>query len=314
MDGGQIFLSIIIVNWNGEPFVENCLNSIYTQDTRISYEVIVWDNASTDGSVSLIRQNFPQVKLIQSDKNLGFAGGNNRAFNHAHGEYYLLLNNDTVLREGTLDAMAEVVASNPSIGIWGFHLINPDGSTQKSAGRFPNIITEILDQTGLHKFIPYSQYAYSWYNTPEEADWVTGACMLIKRQVIEKIGMFDERYFMFLEDVDLCYRARKAGWQVRYHPKPTIVHMKGESSKPVLKKMIIQDRNSILYFVDKHYSRITASLFRIVVILGAFIRMVIWGIISLFTRKHSIIEKRNAYLAILLDSFSEKFLKESGTG
>ncbi len=231
-------LSIIIVNYNVKEFLQNLLHSITRSAADLSHEVIVVDNASDDGSVELLKEKFPDVKLISNKKNLGFSKANNQGLAEAKGKYVLLLNPDTLLREDTLRKMIEFFEANPKAGMAGCKILNPDGTIQLACRRsFPGPWTSFCKVTGLSSIFPKSKIfarynlTYLDENQTYEVDAISGSFMMLRKEVYEKIGGLDEQFFMYGEDLDLCYRVQQAGYKVFYVHNTQIIHYKGESTK-----------------------------------------------------------------------------------
>ncbi len=254
-------LSIIIVNYNVKEFIQNLLHSIVKAAAGIQYEVIIIDNASDDGSVEFIKEKFPEVKLIVNSVNRGFSKANNQGLLIAKGEYLLLLNPDTLVREDTFQNMIHFFKSTPEAGLAGCKILNPDGSLQLACRRsFPGPWTSFCKVSGLGSFFPnnriFARYNLTYLdeNQTYEVDAVSGSFMMLKREVYEKIGGLDEQFFMYGEDLDLCYRVQKSGYKVFYVHFTQIIHYKGESTK---RSGI--DETKIFYeamnlFVKKHLS------------------------------------------------------------
>lgn len=257
----MIDLSIIIVNYNVKEFLLNLLDSIGKAANNISIEIIVVDNASDDGSVDAIKEKYPDVILIQSSHNIGFGAANNLALERAKGKYFLLLNPDTIVREDTFKKMINFFEEHPECGIAGCKVLNPDGSLQLACRRgFPGPWTSFTKVMGLSKLFPKSRLfakynlTYLDENQTYEVDAVSGAFMMMRREVYEKIGGFDPQFFMYGEDLDLCYRAQKNNFKVYYVHSTEIIHYKGESTK---RSSI--DETKLFYdamhlFVKKHFS------------------------------------------------------------
>lgn len=254
-------LSIIIVNYNVKEFLLNLLDSIRKATKNFSIEIIVVDNASDDGSVDAIKEKFPEVKLITNSENIGFGAANNLALKEAKGKYFLMLNPDTIVREDTFEVMINFFEKHPECGIAGCKILNPDGSLQLACRRgFPGPWTSFTKVMGLSKLFPKSRLfakynlTYLDENQTYEVDAVSGAFMMMRREVYEKIGGFDPQFFMYGEDLDLCYRAQKANFKVYYVHSSEIIHYKGESTK---RSSI--DETKLFYdamhlFVKKHFS------------------------------------------------------------
>lgn len=283
-------LSIIIVNFNTPDLLRKCLNKVYKAlsfgKIEKESEVIVVDNASSDDSVSIVQKNFPKVVIIKNEKNLGFSVANNQGIKKATGKYILLLNSDTEINSDTLIKLLEVVKKDEKIAVVGGKLLNPDGSTQSSAGFFPNLgkvffwMFFIDDIPFVNKFLkPYHMEEKSFYEKEQLVDWVSGACFLFRREIIEKVGLMDENIFMYGEEVEWCYGIKKAGFNVVFTPSANIMHYKGGSSKEV-EGGIVEEFNAILFLYKKHKARWKWFLVRLFLKSGALLRIVIFGIIG----------------------------------
>ncbi len=271
-----IDLSIIIVNYNVKEFLLNLLQSIRNGLNNIRAEIIVVDNASDDGSVELLKERFPEVKLIVNSSNVGFGAANNQALQIAEGKYLLLINPDTIIKENTLKEMIGFFENHPDAGIAGCKVLNPDGTLQLACRRgFPGPWTSFTKVMGLSRLFPKSRL-FARYNLtflPEnetyEVDAVSGAFMMLRSELYRKIGGFDPRFFMYGEDLDLCYRAQKSGYKVFYVHTTEVIHFKGESTK-----RSSMDETKVFYdamhlFVRKHFSSsfLTESILQVAIIL-----------------------------------------------
>lgn len=257
----MIDLSIIIVNFNVKEFLQNLLSSILKSTGRLSTEIIVIDNASDDGSVEIIREKFPSVKLIASEKNLGFGRANNLGLEISKGKFILLINPDTIVQEDTFQKLIAFFEKTPEAGLAGCKVLNSDGTLQLACRRsFPGPWTSFTKVTGLGKIFPKSRLfarynmTYLDENQTYEVDAISGAFMMMRREVYEKVGGFDPQFFMYGEDLDLCYRIQKAGYKVYYLHETQIIHYKGESTK-----RSSLDETRVFYeamhlFVKKHFS------------------------------------------------------------
>lgn len=229
-------LSIIIVNWNSAAFLRECLLSIYATATHLKFEVIVIDNASFDGSELMVRREFPAVKFIQSKRNLGFAGANNVAFAHSSGRNVLFLNPDTEVTGNALSVMCSALDAIPDAGAVGCKLLNSDLSVQTSCIQaFPSLLNQTLDFDFLQRWFPNSRLwglrpLYASGNPASTVDIISGACLMIRRMVFEQVGQFSTDYFMYAEDMDLCYKVTQAGWRNYFIGHATVVHHEGRSS------------------------------------------------------------------------------------
>jgi len=257
----MVDLSIIIVNYNVKEFLLNLLDSIRKASKEISTEVIVVDNASDDGSSEILNEKYPDINLIVNNENVGFGKANNQALEIAKGKYILLLNPDTIVREDTFIKMIEFFQSHPEVGIAGCKVLNPDGTLQLACRRgFPGPWTSFTKVMGLSTLFPKSRLfarynlTYLDENQTYEVDAVSGAFLMMTKDVYQKIGGFDKQFFMYGEDLDLCYRAQKSGFKVYYVHSTEIIHYKGESTR---RSSI--DETKVFYdamhlFVRKHFS------------------------------------------------------------
>jgi GT2 family glycosyltransferase len=230
-------ISILIVSYNTKDLLRKCLNNVIENSQGLSYEIIIVDNASKDGSPEMVAAEFPQIRLIRSDINLGFGPANNVAYQASQGKYIILLNSDAFLHPRTLNLSLDKVKSDASIGLGGARLINSDGSWQPSARLFPSLLNEFLQLSGLAAKYPkskfFGRFNMTWKsaNEPCLVDWVPGAFAIIPRIVLEKLGFFDEIFFLYYEEVDLCFRIKQADYKIWYFPDVVVTHLGGESAK-----------------------------------------------------------------------------------
>jgi GT2 family glycosyltransferase len=256
-------LSIVIVSWNVREDLRECLQSLLRDEgSRLEsgeIEIIVVDNASTDGTAGMVNLEFPRVKLLVNSQNLGYTKANNIGINHSRGKYILLLNPDTIVHQGALQALIDCAESHPEAGIIGAKLLNPDGSVQRSARSFPDIGAGLFRNTFLGRLFPNNPFVRRYlladfgYDEVREVDWVSGAAMLVRRDLIERIGGLDERFWAYCEDVDLCWRTWQAGYKVLFCPNAVITHKVGRSSDQRLVPSLIQHHKSMWLFYLKNY-------------------------------------------------------------
>ena len=246
-------LSIIIVNWNTKDYLLQCVKSIFQMREGLPLEIIIIDNGSQDGSGSEVKEVFPTVHLIENDHNLGFSKATNQGLQKSSGKYALLLNPDTQVKEGTIERLVSFMEVHLDVGIAGAQLLNPDGSHQNSIANFPSLATELLNKSLLRwlfpKAFPGKERGYS---EPIEVDSVIGACMIIRRQAIEQVGLLDEDYFLFLEETDWCYRMKKEGWKVYHVPQAEIYHFQGKSAEKDKKRAKVEYYRSRYHFFKKN--------------------------------------------------------------
>jgi GT2 family glycosyltransferase len=255
-------VSILILNYNTRELTINALRSVYQSMTSSSYEVILVDNASKDDSIEHIQREFPQVILILNQENVGFAIANNQAMRVAQGRYVLLLNSDTLIQQDTLDTMLQFMDKHSEVGAAGCKLVLQDGSLDKACKRgFPTPSASFYYAFGISKLFPrvprFNQYQLG-YMDPDEAypvDCLVGAFMFVRRSTIDQVGMLDEDFFMYGEDIDWCYRIKQAGWVNYYYPKTQILHLKGASSRRKPVKIVYEFHRAMWLFHRKHYKQ-----------------------------------------------------------
>jgi GT2 family glycosyltransferase len=232
-------LSVVIVSFNTCALLRECLQDLQKETVDIPSEVFVVDNNSADGSADMVATEFATVNLIRSSANLGFAAANNRAFPLCKGKYVVLLNSDAFLRPTALQRSIDHMESRPTAGLGGAKLIGRDGSWQPSARMFPSLLNEFFSLSGLSQRFPKSRLfgrqdrTWADQGEPTQTDWVPGAFAIIRRDVLEQVKYFDEAFFLYHEEVDLCRRIKQAGYEIWYWPDIVVVHLGGESSKTV---------------------------------------------------------------------------------
>lgn len=257
----RVDLSIIIVSWNTKKYLKNCLESIYQQKGNVPFETFVVDNNSSDGSQDMVKKDFPNVHLTINNNNAGFAKANNQALKNAKGRYFLLLNSDTKIKTNTLSQALKFASSHPKAGVIGGKIMNPDGSLQKSVRHFPTLCSQILILLKLHNFFPHLKSIKKYfaldfdYNKEQEVDQVMGAFFMINNECLKQVGFFDEKFWIWFEEVDFCKRVKEKGWLVIYTPVMEIIHAKGQSFAKfkAIKEQIIFNR-SLLYYFKKQVS------------------------------------------------------------
>ncbi|MHB1140952.1 MAG: glycosyltransferase family 2 protein [Sulfuricaulis sp.] len=227
-------ISAILVSYNTEELLPGVLNALNKSAGQLRLQTIIVDNASRDGSVALIRRDYAECELIENDINVGFGRANNQALPLIQSRYVLLLNTDAFVSRDTLEKTVAYMDEHERCGILGVKLVGRDGKLQPSCRYFPTPFNRFLNRTGLHRLFPWIRLMddMNWDHTStRQCDWVPGCFMVIRREVIDQVGLFDKRYFLYSEEVDFCFAAKKAGWQVHYYPATTVVHIGGESAK-----------------------------------------------------------------------------------
>ncbi|CAN5344047.1 glycosyltransferase family 2 protein [soil metagenome] len=269
----SIDLSIIIVNYNTKELTLSSIFSVRKFTKNINYEIIVVDNGSTE---TLTESK--DYKLIKSNENLGFAGGNNLGLKKAQGKYLLLLNSDTLIHNNVIGEMMDYLDKNSEIGIATCALKGKDGKLQSNGGYFPTISSVfswmmIQDLPFIDNIIQPFHPKIAFYTKSRELDWVTGAFLLTRREVINQIGYLDDDYFMYVEDTDFCFRAKKKGWGIFYNADFSITHLGGASSAKEFP--IISEFKNLKIFYKKHYPNQQYNILRIYLKLGSILRMIL---------------------------------------
>lgn len=289
-------LSVIIVNWNTKKLLQNCLSSIYKFTKGINFEVIVVDNGSSDGSVNMLKDNYPQVKIIHNEDNRGYAKANNQGLKIAKGKYFLLLNSDTYLVENSLKKIKDEADKYPESGIISPLLLNKDKSIQQSVGFFPNLpqvffwmmfIDDLPFGSMLH---PYHVDHDSFYKMQQEIDWGTGAALLVTKEVYKKVGGLDEAIFMYGEDVEWCFRVKKANFKVLFNPNTKIIHIGGGSAKQIRTSAFIGEFKGLIYFYKKNKSALALQILIALLKIGALLRIVLFTFTGRFKTAKAYVE------------------------
>ncbi|MBI3360349.1 MAG: glycosyltransferase family 2 protein [Chloroflexi bacterium] len=297
-------LSIIILNWNVRDLLRASLRSL-AHSPALSVETIVVDSASTDGSAEMVAREFPGAHLIAAAENLGYSRGNNLGLAASRGRHLLILNPDTAIVGDALDAMVNYAEAHPAVGILGPQLLNADGSVQSSRRRFPTLVTAFFESTWLQPYAPRRVLdRYYVHDASDDAtsdvDWVTGACLLVRRAVVEQIGGFDEEFFMYSEEMDFCRRARTAGWRVVYFPGAKVYHFEGKSSEQAIPERHIRFQRSKVRYFRKYHGPLAASALRLFLLLSYLQQLLLEGVKGLVGHKRELRRQRvRAYWQVL---------------
>lgn len=281
-------ISIIIVNWNTRALLQRCLESILAYPPTEKFEILVVDNASGDDSKGMLHQHFSTVRVIANQKNLGFARANNQAAYQARGRYLLLLNPDTLVRPTALPALVAYLDTHLNVGAVGPRILNPDGSLQVSAHPFPTLLREAWRMLHLDRLLPLSQYPLALWQSaePQPVDVLMGACILLRRELVQANTLFDEQFFIYSEEVDLCRRIRQAGWELHWLPSAVITHYGAQSTRQVADQMFLElYRNKVKYF-RKHHGRWGVFWYKLLLFFHALVRsLAAWSPRSLGYRR-----------------------------
>jgi len=281
-------LSIIIVNYNNSKLLEECLRSVYSSTHKATLEIIVVDNASSDDSVHMVKSLFPEVKVIENKENLGFIKATNQGLRIHDGRYALLLNDDTVTKDKAFDKMLQFMDKNPKAGACGPKLLNPDGTIQRQGSL-------------LGKRFWRSPH-------PKEVGFLMGAALMVRKEVIDKVGILDENFFFYTDDLDWCKRIKKAGWKIYFLPEPEVMHYKGYSSTRVFnKRLFVEGFRGGLYFCRKHYGLIAYFIYRLFLLILAIITSILTLLSYPFRKnKAEAIQRAKAYFKIFKICLSGK--------
>jgi GT2 family glycosyltransferase len=286
-----IDLSISIVNTDNRDLLAQCLASIYQTVQRASYEILVVDNCSTDGSAEMIRARFPAVQVIENEARLGYSASHNCALRRCQGRYLLVFNEDMRVLPGALDAMVVFMDAHPDAGMLGCRLLNPDGSLQPSCRAFPHLRIMLCRSLYLDKLFPRSRwfgadYLSQWsHDTVREVDVIKGCCMLVRREVVDQIGLLDERFFIYYEETDWCYRAVQQGWKVSFTPDAEVIHYGEQTTSRQSPRMTLIQRQSLLKYFRKHHGSAAAFCARLLSILETGSRLAYWSLNALLSQR-----------------------------
>jgi N-acetylglucosaminyl-diphospho-decaprenol L-rhamnosyltransferase len=268
-------MSIVLVCWNNKAYLDPCLKSLYAGGVKCSFDVVVVDNGSIDGSQQMLLDKYPDVKLIQNECNVGLSRASNQGIEATRGRYVLLLNNDTIIDGPSLDRLVEFLDAHPEAGAVGGKLLNPDGSFQSGYASFSTLIEEFLIVTHLGELM--------WAGFPSHGDsdeitatgWLSSACLLLRRSALDRVGLLDESYFIYGDEADLQHRLNKAGWRVYSLPSSTIVHFGGRSMDRWKRRRMVY-RGKLLFY-QKNYGFLRTLLLRIMFFVMSFLKSMIWS-------------------------------------
>ncbi len=265
----------MIVNWNTRDLLRACLASVYGQNLDGQIEVWVVDNASQDGSVQMVRGDYPRANVIENETNVGFSAGNNQAIRRSSADFVLLLNADTEILLGAFETLLSFMELHPRAGAAGPRMLNLDRSLQTSCYPMPTLAREFWRMFHLDFLHPIGVYDMSRWDTaaPRRVDVLLGACMLLRRTALEQVGLLDESYFMYSEDLDLAYRLNRGGWELFWVPGAEIVHFGGQSTRQIAREMFLRLYRSKVLFFEKYYGKPAAVGYRCVLVLASTFRL-----------------------------------------
>jgi GT2 family glycosyltransferase len=282
-------MSIVLVGWNNKTYLEPCLKSLYDGNLRSSFDVTVVDNGSTDGSQAMLKEKFPEVMIIQNEKNEGLSRASNQGIEATKGRLILLLNNDTIVNGPSFDMMIEYLDKNPKAGAVGGKLLNEDDTIQSCYNNFSTLGEEFLIATRIGESFRPGYPAVTDSDEVKSVDWLSSACLLLRRSALDDVGLLDESYFIYGDEADLQYRLKKAGWEIYYLPQATTIHLGGRSmDRWKRRKMVYRGK---MLFYKKHYGPIQSFLLRFVLAFLSITKLIIWGIASFLPTKKDLAKK-----------------------
>lgn len=285
-------VTIVIVNWNTREILRDCLRSVYQSAGPVDFDVIVVDNASSDGSVEMVRAEFDEVQLIANSDNRGFATANNQGMAVATGRYLLLLNSDTIVLDGAIAKSVAFAEEHPDAAVVGCRVLNRDRSMQPTCFMYPSVLNLAISIPYLNKLFPRNRFfgreGMTWWNRDDvrDVEVVTGCYMLVRREALERVGPMDADYFMYGEETDWCWRFRRAGWRLMFTPSGEIIHLGGQSTAQVKPRMLLQLRSGVLLFFRKRRSLPAYWAACLLTALWFGVRIPAWGLKALLSRKN----------------------------
>jgi len=296
-------LSIIIINWNTRDMLRDCLTSVLAHAPSCDHEVIVVDNASSDGSQAMVETEFPQVRLIENDINLGFAAANNRAIKMSDGEFFLLLNSDTLVHGDVLQQSFEYIQENTAVGAMGCRVLNRDGSLQHSTSLFPSLTNLAIQTLALDRIdgVPYFQRYRMLDSAHDRAcrvETISGCFMMVRRACANYVGLLDDDFFFFGEETDWCKRMRRRGWQVHFAPVGEITHFGGGSSGSLNHRRDLMLSQATVRLHKKHYGSARAALVYGLLFSFNASRALAWGLLGVLTRKRKALKRSKHFWGV----------------
>lgn len=275
-EGHVMDLSIVLVCWNNKTYLDPCLKSLYEGGLKSTFDVVVVDNGSTDGSQQMLAEKYPEVKLIQNEENVGLGKASNQGIEVTNGQYVLLLNNDTLVNGPALDMLVEFLDAHPEAGAVGGKLLNPDGSFQSGYASFSTLQEEFLIITHIGEMLWAGYPSHGDSNVIKSTGWLSSACLLVRRSALDQVGLLDESYFIYGDEADLQYRLKIAGWKVYFLPDSTIIHFGGRSMDRWKRRRMVY-RGKMLFY-KKNYGFISTFFLRLLFFVMSLLKLLIWCI------------------------------------
>lgn len=294
----MIDVSVIIVNWNTKDLLLDCIKSLIETTKKIKIEIIVVDNASSDGSPEAVQQNFPRVKIIVNKDNLGFARANNIGIMGSKGRYICLVNSDIKVINNALDQMISYMDNNPGVGVLGPKTLNADMTLRKNCRKYPSLWNMFCRSLGLHVLFPRIPFfsdtlmIYFDHSTIKKVNVLPGCFLLVRREALNDVGGLDENFFIYGEDKDWCKRFNYSGWDIHFFPSAEVIHFAGQSSSAAPIRFIIERLKANSYYWKKHHKKITYFLYVLILIFHYFIRLIGSSVLYIFKPSR---RRNNAY-------------------
>ena len=283
-------VSVIVVSYNTRDLLRDCLSSIYAKTEGVEFEVFVVDNRSEDGSADMVEAEYPMVRIIRNEENVGFARGNNLAIRSGSGRHFLLLNPDTQLVNNAVGELVAYMDRHPEAGAAGSMLLNDEREVLKVCRKFSRIIHEIGELAPVINRFTLEPLSRNYlpggfdYGSVGETDYVQGACLIVRREVVDAVGLLDERFFMYSEEEDWCYRIKRGGWKVMYVPSAVIIHYHGMSTRQRSSVMLMELYRSKVKFFTKNYGRFKGWLLRVTLVVLMGIRIPYYSLVPLLAK------------------------------
>jgi N-acetylglucosaminyl-diphospho-decaprenol L-rhamnosyltransferase len=276
-------LSIILVCWNNKAYLDPCLKSLYDSGMKNTFDVVVVDNGSTDGSQQMLEEKYREIKIIQNTGNVGLGKASNQGIEATNGKYVLLLNNDTIVNGSSFDEMVDFLDQNPKAGAVGGKLLNSDGTVQACYNYFSTLKEEFFVATRLGELIRPGYPAIMNAEEVISVEWLGSACLMLRRSALDEVGLLDEEYFIYGDEADLQYRLKKAGWHIYYLPHATTIHFGGRSMDRWKRRKMVYRGKMIFY--EKNYGSLQAFLLRCMLGVLSITKLAVWGIAFLVPAK-----------------------------
>jgi GT2 family glycosyltransferase len=267
-------MSIVLVCWNNKAYLDPCLKSLYEGGLKSSFDVVVVDNGSTDGSQQMLAEKYPEVILVQNEGNVGLGKASNQGIKATNGRHVLLLNNDTLVNGPALDVLVDYLDAHPEAGATAGKLLNPDGSFQSGYAPFSTLLEEFLIVTHIGEMLWPGYPSHGDSNEIKAAGWMSSACLLVRRTALDQVGLLDEGYFIYGDEADLQYRLNKAGWKVAFLPNSSIIHFGGRSmDRWKRRKMVYRGK---MMFYKNNYGFLSTLLLRLLFFVMSLLKLLVW--------------------------------------